>query len=192
MVDKSYGTHKQKYCVLNGGALVLLLPSLARRHSNKAFVYFEINLKWLLLMCMCMQNGSRDLTSSAGVKMDMRTEPTGAQAMPVVYRGGEGCQSVPCSTFMASRRSCHFAVSLCHSLTVPPLPPPHLHDLISTTPHPPTPDSSIHHYPPLHGLHLFCRTNAIPHSFRKSVCCLHHHPLPTSPLLPCLVICGEQ
>lgn len=139
MVDKSYGTHKQKYCVLNGGALVLLLPSLARRHSNKAFVYFEINLKWLLLMCMCMQNGSRDLTSSAGVKMDMRTEPTGAQAMPVVYRGGEGCQSVPCSTFMASRRSCHFAVSLCHSLTVPPLPPPHLHDLISTTPHPPTP-----------------------------------------------------
>lgn len=136
-------------------------------------------------MCMCMQNGSRDLTSSAGVKMDMRTEPTSTQAVPVVFRSGEGCQSVPCSTFMASRRSCHSAVSLCHSLTAPTLPPPPLLPLIPT-PQLFHPSLCFPAWPPP-VLPRKCHS-----PFLKKECVLLALSSPISPLLPCLVICGEQ
>lgn len=71
---------------------------------------------------------------------------------------GEGCRSnLSCSTLVASGRSCHPAVSLCHSLTPPPL----LH-LIS---------------PPalLHPSSASCSSAWPP----PVLPCKHHHPLPT-------------
>lgn len=128
-------------------------------------------------------------------KMDPHIRLMRTQPVPVAYRSGEGQQSVPALIHCFQEDLSFRCVAL--SLTQSAASSSSTTFSSSTTTTFSSSSSNfhpsfllIHHYPPLHGLHLFCTHWSM--LFNKSVCACVCCTFFFNPL-PCLlmVVCGQ-